>query len=400
MENLEKVEEAIRLSLGAAGREKTLESNVLAIDVTRESKGTIEALKVEAEALLESFLATDAILSSVDTTNISQTGTSSNILPARSLTSIASLRSIIATLNNYLAVLDAAGPTTPAPTDPSAPTTPGPTDPAEDEKPAPTANEYVTRFKAVAGASYDYSLETTLFLDWLYTQAGSSQSLLNGTDAYSRFVAARNRFASQFHNKGYGDITISVNSQVPWNVELTAWPLNSGTSYNGAYAASGNRTLIAGIAIELTEYFLLTPAQYYRDHAGSAVAGLIEYLYYPSGAYYNSAHVGRQAYSYGYNSVYLGFFTASVTVKSLPQYKNIVVLDGELFGYAPITGASQAGSTVSFSTNHAGYFWVFGTKSSDNPQTSDTSNIALYSMLALVSLAGIAAVNRKKAFDL
>jgi hypothetical protein len=75
------------------------------------------------------------------------------------------------------------------------------------------------------------------------------------------------------------------------------------------------------------------------------------------------------------------------------------VLDGEFWGYAPITGASQNGETITFRTNHTGVFTICGVKTGDNPQTADNSSIALYSMLALMSLAGIAAVNRKRAFN-
>jgi hypothetical protein len=95
----------------------------------------------------------------------------------------------------------------------------------------------------------------------------------------------------------------------------------------------------------------------------------------------------------------LGFYTVNVTVTGLAKYRDIIVLDGEYWGYAPITGASQSGETITFRTNHTGVFTICGIKASDNPQTADSSNIALYSMLALASLAGIAIVNKRKAFN-
>jgi hypothetical protein len=278
--------------------------------------------------------------------------------------------------------------------------------------PAPADDDdYVEKFFAVAGSSYNYDLETLLYLDWLYTRisiAGNASDI-QGTPEFSRFASGKTAFARANQTVNYGDVSVSVTG-LPWNVRLSAWAVNSGTSFNGASAAAGSRAFIAGVALDLTQYLLHDDAKNLTHYVSSTGTGIVAlsppygwgyefgYGYAGIGGYYaHSRYVVEQPFNYGYNST--GYFGVNVTINNLAQYRNIVVLDGEVFGYAPITGAGQNGATISFSTNHTGYFWIYGTKASDNPQTADSSNIALYSMLALVSLAGIAAVNRKRAFN-
>jgi hypothetical protein len=269
---------------------------------------------------------------------------------------------------------------------------------------AAATDDYVAKFLSVA-STYNYDLETLLYLDWLLGKMSpSGLSSVYGTPEYSRFKSATASFARASQTVSYGDVSVSV-SGLPWNVRLSAWAVNSGTSFNSASAAAGSRAFIASVALDLTQYKLVSAAESINFKASSKGTGIVA-LNQPNlnnwGGYYNgyygySQYVVEQPFNYGYNPT--GFFGVNVAVSNLAQYRNIVVLDGEVFGYAPITGASQSGTTISFSTNHTGYFWIYGTKASDNPQTADSSNSALYSMLALVSLAGIAVVNRKRAFS-
>jgi hypothetical protein len=255
---------------------------------------------------------------------------------------------------------------------------------------------------ALVGFSGYNDLGVLLYLQDLYDNQipYSLRYQVNGTPQYSRFSAATALAATYNHSYTANGVTVEALG-IPWQVRLQVNPYSAGLYYNNSVAAVGSRSVIAVLSFTLTEY---TIADGYLFNgvsllAGGGITGLTTLPSTWFGGptrWLRSIPVAQFPFDW-HNTV--GFFTVNVTIKGLAKYKDIAVLDGEYWGYAPITGATQAGETITFRTNHTGVFTICGVKSSDNPQTADNSNVALYSMLALVSLAGIAIVNRKRAFN-
>jgi hypothetical protein len=263
--------------------------------------------------------------------------------------------------------------------------------------PAATVPRLASEFKAVAGrlSTFGFNdISVLLYLEDIYSRLGpANQYLVNSSPEYSRFRAATEEAGRRNHTaQAQNGVTVSVPG-LPWNVAIDAGSLWSGTIYSNSVAAAGSRTPIAVVNLTLYTSHLdatsLYPTTVLSNQLG--ILGLSWQLWTSS-----VLPVRWQPYN---NVNYVGFFTVSVTVSGLAKYKDYLVLDGEYWGYAPIRTVTQTGETITFQTNHTGVFSIFGVKSSDNPQTADNSNIALYSMLALVSLAGIAIVNRKRAFN-
>jgi hypothetical protein len=381
-ENLEKIEAFLKSGVGT--QYNTLSANVDAIDVKRESKGTIEALKDDAQALLEAYKS----IASVDKTSIDTIASNStNFLPVNIASRITNLEKIIATLNNYLATVE-----TPVDDDPLDPPI---------VNPPVVVPGALAEFTTVAnGLRYSgfQDIGVLLYLEDIYYNwlTAAERGSLNTTAAYSQYWTAIRAAEAANHSYTANGVTVEVGGvTIPWNVALVVNPYTAGVQYNNSVAAAGSRTVIATLAISLVEYS--ASSQYlwpsYKLTAGLGIAGLI----WPNTLGYRIPVLQQP-----YNAIYGtggGFYSITVTLDAIAKHKDILVLDGEYWGYAPIGKASQAGRSVTFSTNHTGIFTLVGVKASDNPQTADNSNIALYSMLALVSLAGIAVVNRKRAFN-
>jgi hypothetical protein len=248
-----------------------------------------------------------------------------------------------------------------------------------------------------AGGNFGFrgfnEFDTLLYLQWLLDEnAPSLYNAVRNSAEYHNFVIATDAIAAEFHSATVNGYTVEV-SGLEWWQQVVISPVSSGTAYNGALGYAGSQSVVASLSIGFVDY------SYSGWLSGSlGTAAVTQYPLYSGLGYGYAGSWGAGLYSYRSGQLVNtpGFVTVTLTYDGLKNYKDFSVLDVD-YRYVAVKATTITSTKISFRINHAGHFVILGTKTSDNPATADGTHVALYSMMALASLAGVAIVNRKRA---